>query len=94
MYTTLCIPRIENAIDLEYVRSTINKMNIGNIKSVFEIPLHANTEYKRVMIQMDINKTDDRGLFILDRINTGKNIKIVHNSPSYWKVVMGRGKVG
>lgn len=94
MYTMLCIPRIENATKLEYVRSIFNKMNIGNIKSVFEIPLHANTEYKRVMIQMDINKTDDRGSFILDRINMGKNVKIVHNKASYWKVVMSRMKAG
>ena len=33
------------------------------------------------MIQMDINENDDKGLFILNRLRSGKDVKIVYKSP-------------
>jgi len=90
MIITLCIPRVEKRTELSYVRSIFIQMNIGNLHNIYEIPLRMDERYKRVMIQMDINENDDRGLFILNRIRSGKDVKIVYKSPSYWKVYMRR----
>jgi hypothetical protein len=90
MNITMCIPRIENTTELNYVRSIFSKLNIGNIQQIFEIPLRANVEYKRVMIQMDINDNDEKGSFILNRLRGGKDVKIVYKNACYWKVFMGR----
>lgn len=90
MNITLCIPRIENSTELNYVRTIFSKLNIGNIQQIFEIPLRANVEYKRVMIQMDINTNDDKGSFILNRLRGGKDVKIVYKNPCFWKVFMCR----
>lgn len=65
-------------------------MNIGEIKEMFEIPLRGDNAHKRIMIQMNMNEENKDGLFILDRINAGKDVKIVHKIPSYWKVVRSR----
>ena len=90
MYVVLCIPRIENEIELHYIRSIFTKMKIGEIKRIFDIPLRGDNAYKRVMIHMDMNEDSQDGLFILERLNAGKDVKIVHKIPSYWKVVRSR----
>ena len=90
MEATLCIPRIEKSTQLEYVRAIFDKMNMGIINRISEIPLRVDASYKRVMIQMTINMENDKGSYIVPRIRGGQNVKIVHNGPEYWKVVMGR----
>ena len=90
MEATLCIPRIEKSTQLEYVRAIFDKMNLGIINRISEIPLRVDASYKRVMIQMTINMENDKGSYIVSRIRGGQNVKIVHNGPEYWKVVMGR----
>ena len=90
MEATLCSPRIEKSTQLEYVRAIFDKMNMGIINRISEIPLRVDASYKRVMIQMTINMENDKGSYIVSRIRGGQNVKIVHNGPEYWKVVMGR----
>jgi len=90
MEATLCIPRIESSTQLEYVRAIFNKMNMGIINRISEIPLRVDASYKRVMIQMTIDMRNDKGSYIVSRFRSGQNVKIVHNGPEYWKVVMGR----
>jgi len=90
MEATLCIPRIEKSTQLEYVRAIFDKMNMGIINRISEIPLRVDASYKRVMIQMTINLDNDKGSYIVSRISNGQNVKVVHNGPEYWKVVMGR----
>ena len=77
MNITLCIPRIENTIELNYVKS-------------IEIPSRAEVKFKRVMIQIDIDEKNEKGNFIMKRMNLGKDVKVVYNSPCYWKVYRRR----
>ena len=90
MNITLCIPRLENTIELNYVKSIFTKMNVGEIKGIFEIPLRAEVKFKRVMIQMNIDENKEAGDFIMKRMNSGKDVKVVYNSPCYWKVYRRR----
>ena len=90
MNITLCIPRLENTIELNYVKSIFTKMNVGEIKGIFEIPLRAEVKFKRVMIQMNIDENKEVGDFIMKRMNSGKDVKVVYNSPCYWKVYQRR----
>ena len=90
MNITLCIPRIENTIELNYVKSIFTRMNIGEIKGIFEIPSRAEVKFKRVMIQIDIDEKNEKGNFIMKRMNLGKDVKVVYNSPCYWKVYRRR----
>ena len=90
MNITLCIPRIENTTELNYVKSIFTRMDIGDIKDMFQIPLRAEVKFKRVMIQMNIDEKKEKGEFIMKRINSGKDVKIVYNSPCYWKVYLRR----
>jgi len=90
MNITLCIPRLENTIELNYVKSIFARMNVGEIKGIFEIPLRAEVKFKRVMIQMNIDENKEVGDFIMKRMNSGKDVKVVYNSPCYWKVYRRR----
>lgn len=90
MNITLCIPRLENTIELNYVKSIFTRMNVGEIKGIFEIPLRAEVKFKRVMIQMNIDENKEGGDFIMKRMNSGKDVKVVYNSPCYWKVYQRR----
>ena len=52
MNITLCIPRLENNIELNYVKSVFTRMNVGEIKDIFEIQLRAEVNFKLSLIHI------------------------------------------
>lgn len=87
---TICIPRVEKALTVDYVQQIFEKWNIGRIAQINEFPLHSDDHYKRIMIDMIINTEYQSGSYVVDRFNQGQNIKLVHNGPWYWKMVEAR----
>jgi len=94
--TVYCIPRMENHISYEYIQDTINKINIGKVLKIIEIPLKTESNYKRVLIHLiqqrpnhDHTDTD----IINERLCSGRDIKIIHNMPWYWKMMIGKPKI-
>jgi hypothetical protein len=85
-YTSLCIPRIESTINKEYVLSIFNKLDIGIISRIHEIPLRYNQDFKRIIISIKLNTTE-KSLTVQKLINENKSVKVVHDMPWYWKVV-------
>jgi len=85
-YTSLCIPRIESTINKDYVLSIFNKLNIGIINKIHEIPLRYNQDFKRIIIYIKLNTTE-KSLTVQKLINENKSVKVVHDMPWYWKVV-------
>lgn len=85
-YTSLCIPRIESTINKEYVLSIFNKLDIGIISRIHEIPLRYNQDFKRIIISIKLNTTE-KSLTVQKLINENKSVKLVHDMPWYWKVV-------
>jgi hypothetical protein len=87
---TICIPRVDKELNIDYVKSIFEKWNIGTITKINEYPLHTDYQYKRIMIDLVINTNNQTGSYVLDRFNQGENIKLVHDGPWYWKMVEAR----
>lgn len=84
--TYICIPRMEIDVSLDYIRKTIDKLGIGVIRRVVEIPLHNDHNYKRIMIYVSWSNKNN---YILNMLQDGKSIKLVHNGPWYWRLIRG-----
>lgn len=84
---TMCIPRVENFTNKDFVYKILCKINAGKIKKIIEKPLKNEKNYKRLLIQMTINQNNQNGAYILDRFSKGENIKVVYENQEYWRVV-------
>ena len=85
----LCIPRIEKQTPLEYI---IQRMNVlGEVIQIQETPLYNDPDYKRVTMTIVWNM-DEKKKKIQRRLQEGKNIKMIHKEPWYWKIVLNRQK--
>ena len=84
---TMCIPRVENVTNTDFVYKILCKINAGKIKKIIEKPLKNEKNYKRLLIQMTINQNNQNGAYILDRFSKGENIKVVYENQEYWRVV-------
>ena len=86
---SLCIPRIESIITKDYIIKTFHKLNLGNIEKIKELPLRNDNKYKRIIMSLTPNNSEN-SLFMKTRIENNENIKIVHDMPWYWKVQAAR----
>ena len=87
----ICIPRMEMNISIDYIRKTFDKLGIGKIHKITEIPLRTDPNYKRILIDVSWIK-NAKSEYILNRFQEGKNVKLIHGGPWYWKMVLGRTK--
>lgn len=83
----LCIPRIENSITKDYILKTFNKLKIGSIEQISEIPLHNDTKHKRVIIKVRWSDQSENAQNIMRRLSNKETVKIVHEFPWFWRVV-------
>jgi hypothetical protein len=83
----LCIPRIESTIKIDYIQKTIEKVNIGNIQKIVEIPHRNNPVYKRIIIYIQLNASSPNTKIIESRFCLKQDVKIIHQFPWYWKIV-------
>ena len=91
--TSLCIPRIDSNITREYIINSLHKMNIGKIEKLIELPLKNNPAYKRILIYVKWNDdANDSMIDIKNRLLNNETIKLVHNMPWYWKMVVAQTK--
>jgi hypothetical protein len=87
----ICIPRIEASIPKSLIVNTFLNLKIGEIDGVIEIPFKDASRYKRIIVKIRWNDSD-QARFILTRFQDGKNVKIVYNSslPWFWICVPNR----
>ena len=80
----LCIPRVSASISREYIFTIINKMNIGCIETLHEIPLQHSNNFKRIIIRVnwDLSSPDSKRIYSI--LSENRSIKIVHSMPWYW----------
>ena len=88
--STVCIPRVENTISKEYVKTKFVNLNIGKILSVQEIPLYKESDYKRIIIKIKWNYTNEITQKIQNKFTESGMVNIVYNSPWFWKVCPAR----
>lgn len=81
---TLCIPRLVITTSKEYIIETIDKMNIGTIERLQEIPIQNSPNFKRIIINIKWDLHTEQSQFIYSRLSENKSIKIVHDMPWYW----------
>ena len=84
---SICIPRVEKMLKRDVIYKHIQKLDVGNIKSIVEKPLRNEDNYKRIIIKMQINQYNKLGAYMLDRFSKGENVKLVYNPSTYWKLV-------
>ena len=84
---SICIPKMEKTIRREKIFNTFRKLNIGYIERITEIPLKNDKEYKRVIIRLKWNETEQSKV-IQSRLINSEPINIVYELPWFWKVVL------
>jgi len=83
----LCIPRVHMNVSKAFIRTTLKKMRFGEIKSIYEKPLRTESDYKRIIINANLNPNQKNGAFVKERIESGQNVKVVYDDYSaYWKM--------
>lgn len=83
-YTSLCIPRINSEITMEYVHSVFMKWNIGHVCNIKEFPLRSDPKNKRIIVKMLCEPTNDTKLKELFKKH--ETIKLVYDFPHFWKI--------
>ena len=81
----LCIPRIENTIQKEFIFKKLCALNIGYIQKLTEIPLKSNPNFKRILIKIKWN-TSQKTLDLKNKLMSGQTIKFVYQMPWFWKI--------
>ena len=84
--TSLCIPRMESKTSKEFILQTMNKLQIGRIEKITEIPLRNDPKHKRVIIKVRWTPSENT-TNILSRLENDQTIKVVYEWPWFWKMV-------
>jgi hypothetical protein len=92
---SICIPRIDTSIPKSMIIQTFEKLNIGIIQGVIEIPFKDSNRYKRIIVKIKWNDSDVSKR-ILSRFQEGKNVKIVYDKqlPWFWICVPNKLHLG
>ena len=85
--TDICIPRMEESIKRQTIFDTFKKLNIGRIERITENQLKNDPEYKRVILKIKWNNTEQASN-IKTRLNENKPVNIVYELPWFWRVVL------
>jgi hypothetical protein len=84
---SLCIPRIPVETAKEYVYDIINGLSIGRIQRLTEIPLKNDPSQKRVLLKIKYEEKSDTKC-IQKQLQQRGSIKLVHDTPWYWKIYL------
>lgn len=85
---TLCIPRILTNITKEYIYDTINHLNLGTIRNIDII--RSKDFSNKAIIHFSKWNNGGNADIVKERLLIGKDIKIVHRDPWFWKIVIFR----
>jgi hypothetical protein len=88
MTSSICIPRMDASITKEYITTKINSLNIGHIRQLREIPLKNDPSHKRVLMRFHWKENNDKSINLQKQLMDLGSLKIVHNMPWYWKLVI------
>lgn len=83
---TLCIPRVGIDIKKQQIFEAFGALKVGFIDKITEMPLRNDESGKRVVIKFRTWVKTPLSTRILERLDAGKDIKIVYANPWYWIV--------
>lgn len=87
----ICIPRIEASISKPFILSVFQNLKLGNIEGIIEIPFKDSPKFKRIIVKIDWNDSENAEFF-LNRFKSGLNVKLVYtrDEPWFWICVPNR----
>jgi len=88
--TPLCIPRVDASVPIDYIKKTINGLNIGHIRDIREIPLRNDPTHKRILMRFHWKEQNTRSLKLQRKMEELGSLKVVHDMPWYWKLVVAQ----
>jgi hypothetical protein len=101
---SICIPRVSSTIDRKYIKTVFEKI-IGltsNIQIVF-VDIKNDERFKRVFVNIKYgssinnnknktNDTNDKINNLCQRLENGKQLKIVYSDPLFWRCSLSTTK--
>jgi hypothetical protein len=84
---SICIPRVEQSLSRDYIYSIFEKLDVGSIDTMTEIPLRNDPTHKRILIRIRWNNKNEASSKLQEQLKTTGSIKLVHDMPWYWKIV-------
>ena len=88
---TLCIPRVNAEIKKQEIFDAFSALRVGFIDRIMEMPLRNDETGKRVLIKFRTWVDTPTSVRIMERLDAGKDIKLVYDKPWYWVVYKWTG---
>jgi hypothetical protein len=88
--SAICIPRVDANLEIGYIKETLNKLNIGYVKKIREIPLKNDSNYKRILLRFKWKENNVQSIHLQKQMEELGSLKVVHNMPWYWKLVVAQ----
>ena len=93
---SICIPRMFSSVTKETVLNVINTFALGKIKSIDIIKIKCeggNSEsYQKVFIHFDTWNSNKTAKQVRDMLLTGEEVKIIYDSPWFWKLFANKSQ--
>ena len=80
----LCIPKIENHINENFIHQVFKKLDVGNINNINIIRSQKGTK-KAFINLIEWNKTE-KADYLQHRLKTNSSVNIIYIRPWFWKV--------
>jgi hypothetical protein len=85
----ICIPSINNDIKKDYIFRIFANLKIGRIGRITENLHFKNPDKKRILIEIDFNKTPTAN-YMKTRLINDQTIFLVYDQPWFWKIVKSK----
>ena len=87
---SICIPRVDALMTIDYIKSKMNGLNVGHIRHIREIPLRNDPTHKRIIMRFHWNENNTRSSVLQKKMEDLGSLKVVYDMPWYWKVVIAQ----
>ena len=84
---SICIPRVDQSLSRNYIYSVFEKLDVGTIEALTEIPLRNDPTHKRILIKIRWNRNNELSYKLQEQLKTTGSMKLVYDMPWYWKIV-------
>ena len=88
--TPLGIHKEDASVPIDYIKKKINGLNIGHIRDIREIPLRNDPTHKRILMRFHWKEQNTRSLKLQRQMDELGSLKVVHDMPWYWKLVVAQ----
>ena len=85
----LCIPKLNSNVPKQFIVETLQKINIGTLERITELPLKQNPLFKRILFTIVWNEKNPRVNNIKNRLIQNETIKLIpkKDEPNFWIIM-------